>query len=130
MKWITALFIVVLLLIVLVANLGYGPQVFSFVYLIPGGDKVGHLILMGLLSFLVNLSLLASKVRIFSVNFLKGSLIVMGVVTLEEFSQLFLKFRGFSLVDLLFDYGGIFLFGYFAAYFVKWRKGITSKSRT
>ena len=122
MKWITAIFIIALLLIVLVADLGYGPSVFSFLNLIPGGDKTGHFILMGMLSFFINLCLNASRVRIFSVSFLKGSLIVIAIVTLEEFSQLFLKFRGFSLVDLLFDYIGILIFGYLAASLVKLRE--------
>jgi VanZ family protein len=47
---------------------------------------------------------------------LKGSLIVAVIVTLEEFSQLFLHNRGFSLVDLAADYVGIILFGQLAAY--------------
>jgi VanZ family protein len=42
-------------------------------------------------------------------------------VTLEEFSQLYLRFRSFDLVDLFFDYVGIFLFGQLA-YFIKRRR--------
>ena len=37
-------------------------------------------------------------------------------VTAEEFSQILLKYRGFSLTDLLADYAGILCFGQLAAY--------------
>ncbi|MCJ7566269.1 MAG: VanZ family protein [Anaerolineales bacterium] len=116
MKWTAAVFILVLILIVFAANLGFGPSFFSFVYLISGGDKVGHFFLMGFLSLLVNMALCSSRVRIFSLEFPKGSLIVLTAVTLEEFSQLFLRFRGFSIADLLFDYIGIILFGILATH--------------
>ena len=118
MKWLAAVFILILILIIIAANLGFGPSLFSFVYLIPGGDKVGHFFLMGFLSLLVNMALGGSKVRIFSLEFPKGSLIVLTAVTLEEFSQLFLRFRGFSLADLLFDYIGIILFGILATHLI------------
>jgi len=118
MKWITSLFILILILIVIAANLGFGPSFFAFVYIVPWGDKVGHFILMGLLSFFVNMVLQASRVHVFSFDLLKGSLIVLLIVTIEEFSQTLLKFRGFSIVDLIFDYTGIIIFGYLAAILV------------
>ena len=116
MKWITIVFIGFLILIVIVANLGLGPSLFPFIYQIPGGDKIGHFLLMGILSFLVNSVLETRKIRIYSINFLLGSLIVMAIVTIEEFSQIFLEYRAFSFIDLLFDYFGIVLFGYLAEY--------------
>jgi VanZ family protein len=116
MKWVTYIFIVLLILIVIAANMGLGPLFFSFVYLLPGGDKAGHFILMGLLSFLINSVMRASRVQVFSFDLLKGSLIVMAIVTIEELSQIFLKYRGFSLFDLFFDYTGIIIFGRFAAF--------------
>ena len=116
MKWITIVFIVFLFFIVIVADLGLGPSFFPFIYYIPGGDKLGHFFLMGILSFLVNSVLKTRKIRIFSINILLGTLIVMTIVTIEEFSQIFLDYRAFSIVDLLFDYFGIVLFGYLADY--------------
>lgn len=118
MKWLSIILGVILIFIVIVANLGLGPAVFPFIYLIPGLDKAGHFILMGVLSFLINSVMSASRANIFSVDFLKGSLIVIVIATIEEFSQLFLKFRAFSILDLFFDYSGIIIFGYFAAYLV------------
>lgn len=126
MKWVAGSFVLILILIVIVANLGLGTLLFPFVYYIPWGDKLGHLILMGILSFLVNLAMGASKVRILSKYFLKGSLFVLVVVTLEEFTQLFLKFRGFSMIDLIFDYAGIIAFGKLAEVVVRRRRQSTS----
>ena len=110
-KWITGLFILVLSLIVLIANLGLGIEYFPFIYTIPGLDKIGHFILMGILSFLVNLLFKAEKIQLLSKEFLIGSLVVILVVSLEEISQLFLIYRAFNWVDLAFDLGGIFLGG-------------------
>ena len=121
MKLITPIFIVLLIFIVLAANIGLGQSIFSFVYLIPGGDKIGHFVLMGFLSFLVNWIMKASRIRILGFDLLKGTLIVLAVVTIEEFTQIFIKFRGFSLIDLLFDYAGIILVGRLAAYLISRR---------
>jgi hypothetical protein len=118
MKWIAAVFTLLLILIIIAANLGFGPSLFSFVYLIPGADKSGHFFLMGFLSLFVNMALGASRVRFFSLEFPKGILIILTAVTLEEFSQFFLRFRGFSLADLLLDYIGIIMFGILATHLI------------
>jgi polysaccharide biosynthesis protein VpsQ len=120
-KTLTALFILVLILIVIAANMGLAPTLFAFLRHIPYGDKLGHFVLMGTLSLLVNLSMHASRVRIGSADVLKGSLIVAAIVTIEEFSQIFIRSRGFSLVDLAFDYAGIVAFGTLASYLVNRR---------
>lgn len=118
MKWLTIIFVIILIIIVVAANMGLGPSFFAFVYLLPGGDKAGHFILMGFLSFLINSVMRASRIKVFNFDLLKGSLIVLAIVTIEELSQLFLKHRGFSIFDLFFDYTGIIIFGHFAAYMV------------
>ena len=115
-NWLTGVFILVLILIVVIANLGLGSTYFPFIYSIPGFDKIGHFFLMGVLSFLINLLLKAKKVHILSFSFLIGSLAVILVVALEELSQLFLIYRAFSWLDLVFDLGGIFLGGRLASW--------------
>ncbi len=118
MKWIhllTAGFVVLLGGIVWTANQGLGPAVFGPVYRFPGGDKVGHFLLMGAFSFLVNLSLGGRTIRVGTRSLLVGSMTVAAVVTAEEFSQLLFRSRTFSLEDLACDYLGIFLFGQAAA---------------
>jgi len=118
-KWLTGVFILVLILIVVIANLGLGSTYFPFIYIIPGLDKIGHFLLMGVLSFLINLLFKAKRIQISSLDILLGSLVVILVVTLEELSQLFLIFRAFSWVDLVFDFGGVFLGGQLAAWLIK-----------
>jgi len=118
-KWLTGAFIIVLFLIVVIANLGLGSTYFPFIYSIPGLDKIGHFLLMGVLSFLINLLFKAKRIQISSLDILLGSLVVILVVTLEELSQLFLIFRAFSWVDLVFDFGGVFLGGQLAAWLIK-----------
>lgn len=115
MKWLTAAFAGFIVLVIVVADVGLGRTLFTFLEHVPGGDKTGHFVLMGVLSLLVNLSLGAARVTLGPVSALKGSLIVAALVTLEELSQVFLAYRGFSLLDLAADFAGIVLFGRLAA---------------
>ena len=121
LKYLTLLFALVLAGIVVIANLGYGGTLFSAARAVPHGDKICHFILMGLLSFFVNTAFSARRFRIMSVSVLKGSFLVFAIVTAEEFSQLFLEYRTFSLSDLVSDYAGILLFGRLAFWIEKRR---------
>jgi len=114
-KWLSGVFILVLILIVIIANLGLGPVYFPFIYNIPGLDKVGHFLLMGIFSLLINLLNKSKRVRILNLNILVGSLFVAIVAAMEELSQTFLVYRAFSWLDLAFDLGGIFLGGQLAS---------------
>jgi VanZ family protein len=66
---------------------------------------------MGMFSLPLNLALKARMVHIWKLSYLLGSLIVGLIVTLEEFSQIYVSGRTFDLGDLLFDFAGIFIFG-------------------
>lgn len=121
-KWLTGSFILVLILIVVIANLGLGPVYFPFIFDVPGLDKIGHFFLMGMLSFLVNALFKSKKIQFLSLSFFLGSLLVTLVVTLEELSQLFLVYRAFSWLDLLFDLGGIYLGGLLASGIMKFNE--------
>ena len=115
-KLITAFYVSLLVGIVYLADHHQYHAVFSAVRAVPGGDKLGHLLLMGLFSFLLNASLGCRTVGVYGARLLLGSAIVCAAVTLEEFSQIFLRYRSFDLLDLLFDYVGIWAFGRAAAY--------------
>ena len=78
---------------------------------IPYGDKIGHFFVMGLLALLVNLLLNSRRQSIGKREFLLGSLIIAGIVTAEEFTQIFIPSRTFSLFDLVADYAGIMILG-------------------
>jgi VanZ family protein len=114
MKWLTGIYFVILGVIVFMADQKRYQPLFQRIRALPYGDKLGHLILMGVFSFLLNMALSCRTVRIWKIELLKGSLIVALLVTLEEFSQLFIKYRTFDPVDLFFDYMGIFFFGLLA----------------
>ena len=129
MKLLTITFVLLLLIIVLIANLGLGSMFFPFMYEVPGADKVGHFLLIGILSFLVNYVLRARSFTIFSRSVLQGSIIILIFVTIEEFSQIFLSSRAFSIMDLLFDYLGIFVFGFIARYVLTHQR-LSNETRT
>jgi len=117
MKLITIFYVCFILFIIALADQGKLGYIGVIVYEIPYTDKLGHFILMGLLAFFINLSLKCSTISIWNSNFLKGSIIIISLVTLEEISQLFVETRTFDLMDLVADYLGIFVFGRLALYF-------------
>ena len=125
-RFVTVLYLVLLPGIVLLADDRQYHGLFDGVRRIPGGDKLGHFLLMGLLSFLLNVSLDCRTLRVFGRTLLTGSLVACVAVTLEELSQLFVRYRTFDFADLLFDYGGIWVFGRLALR-LKIRRGRPAK---
>ena len=113
---ITGIYILLLVSIIYLAAHQQYHELFSIIRSIPGGDKGGHFLLMGLLSFLLNTSLRCRAVNLRTRRVLLGSVIVSMAVTLEEVSQIFVQYRRFDLVDLLFDYLGIWVFGKIALF--------------
>lgn len=115
-RFATVLYLALLAGIVLLADSQQSHGLFDGVRSIPGGDKLGHFLLMGALSFLLNVSLGCRTVRVCGRPLLLGSLVACAAVTLEEFSQIFVRYRTFDLVDLFFDSAGIWAFGRLALY--------------
>ncbi len=103
----TILFILFIVVIIINADRGSLPDPLKFFYTFAGGDKIGHFVLIGLLTFLVNLSLSARRIELFSRSVLLGSFVVAIAVIIEELSQLFISTRSCSLSDLVFDFLGI-----------------------
>jgi polysaccharide biosynthesis protein VpsQ len=122
MKWLTGIYLLILGVIVFLADQKKYQPLFRRVREMPYGDKLGHLVLMGLFSFFLNMAMGCRTWRIRRIELLGGSLIVALVVTLEEFSQLFFRTRTFDAVDLVFDYLGIFSFGLLAYFLTKRRR--------
>jgi VanZ family protein len=100
-----------IVLIICLADRADGQFIFTWIRAIPGGDKVGHLVLIGGLAFVVNYALVWRQIKLAGWNVLAGSFVVLVLATLEEASQLLLKTRSFDWLDLFFDYLGIWLFG-------------------
>ena len=107
----TIFFAAFILIVVALANVGLVYEVFPFINFVPGQDKTGHFILMGIMAFLANLSLRGRWVECCRVRLYLGSLIVLICVVAEEFSQLFMAARGFDLCDLAADLLGILILG-------------------
>lgn len=113
-KVITALVALGILVVVILADLGKLPALLKMVWLIPYGDKAAHFLLLGGLAFLANLSWKNAVWTWKGVRFLKGTVVVATVVTLEEISQAFVPERTFSWGDLGADFVGIALATYLA----------------
>lgn len=109
-KILTLIYVFILAGIIFLADTN-GTNFFNFVRKVPFGDKLGHFLLMGGFSFLLNLALDVKTIKLVSFDYLLGSLIVFGLVTVEEISQIFIAGRTFDLTDLIFDCAGIIIFG-------------------
>jgi len=116
MKIFLGVYIFVLAFIIFLADRKGTRYLLNFVGNVPYGDKLGHFLLMGGFSFLLNLVLNARTFRIWKFSYLLGSLIVLVIVTIEELSQMFVAGRTFDWSDLVFDFLGIFIFGELARY--------------
>ncbi len=115
MRWITVLFVLLIVLIIVAADLNQLPRAVRELYNFPGGDKVGHFVLMGLLSLLVNVSALATfPERGARRTVLFTTLALATLIGLEEASQALFRSRTVSFADLLSSYAGITLFAFLA----------------
>ena len=94
-----------IVLVTLVANSGAGSPLFRFVQLIPGKDLAGHFGIYCALGFALSLCLKGTL----KFDGIWIGLVAMGIVA-EEFSQVFLVHRTFSLTDLAAALAG-FAFG-------------------
>ena len=103
-----------LVAIVFLADSGWAAWLFSGMAAIPFSDKLGHFLLMGTMSFLLTLVSHADHKKVAGIPSLQAPFWLAVVVTLEEFSQIWLPNRGVSLLALAFDYLGIVLFGFLA----------------
>lgn len=87
------------------------PGWFRLVHHLPGGDKTGHFLIMGTVTFLVTLAFATARVRGRRLGVLGCVLAVGAVVTVDELLQLLFPSRSFSLLDLLANWLGILFFG-------------------
>ena len=117
-KWLllgTLLFFLLIVAIVIAADADQFPGFIKRLYQFPNGDKAGHFILFGILSFLLNKSALTlfpkpNPARLV----LTISLLLAIVIGLEEWSQALFPARTMSLTDLLASYTGVTLFALLA----------------
>lgn len=114
MKWYAILFGLFIIAIIILANLGL-LDILGFVNRIPYGDKIGHFVLYGILTLLIDLALFGSRPDLSrELIVLRVALILALLIGLEEFSQRFFPSRTSDWVDLLFSYLGVIFFSWMA----------------
>jgi len=105
-----------LLVITVSASLDADLWVMTVASDIPFGDKLGHLALSGVLSFLLNKTLRCRTVAFRRVDVRIGSLLAYLLVLAEELSQIWIISRRAEALDLLCAFAGIHIFGMLATY--------------
>jgi VanZ family protein len=114
MKWLTILFALFIILIIVLADLGK-LGILPTINRIPLGDKAGHFILYGILTLLINLTLFRSvPFQSQKRTAVISGLILALLIGLEEFSQRNFSSRTFSLGDLTASYLGVIFFAWLA----------------
>ena len=115
MKWLAILFALLILLIIILADIGALPPSLRLLKDLPYGDKIGHFILYGILTLLVDLALFGAHPHL-SRKWLAvtSGLILALLIGLEEFSQQYFANRTFSLKDLAASYLGVIFFSWLA----------------
>lgn len=108
LRIIFVLFTTAFLSIIVIADQGRADLFWGIVGRIPCGDKLGHLGLVGTLSFLLNLLLAGRPAPGRFSSMMLGSLILLAFMTLEEASQAFIPHRSFDLLDGLANLIGVF----------------------
>jgi len=114
MKWLAFFFTLFIILIIILADLGQ-LGFLKILNQIPFGDKIGHFVLYGILTLLLDLSLtraLPNPNR--KLIILRIASILALLIGLEEYSQQFFAKRTFDLVDLTFSYLGVIFFSWLA----------------
>lgn len=106
----TLLFFFFIVWIIFQADLGHQNIFLDITKAIPFGDKLGHVLLFGLLTLGTNIIFKNTKTRIGQLSIFKGTLLVTTIVFLEELSQFFSDSRTLDIYDLAADATGIFLF--------------------
>lgn len=110
MRWLPALALFGLLAwVILEADLGKPNYFIQLGASMPYGDKIGHLLLFGVLALLLNFATKARQVAVGPLRLYLGVVLTLGFALLEEGSQLLFPSRSFELLDILADLFGVTL---------------------
>lgn len=114
MKWLTVLFALFIVLVIVLADTGNLGIIYQITRL-PYADKAGHFLLYGILALLIDLTLFRSvPFQRWKRVAVTSGLILALLIGLEEFSQQFFSNRSFSLADLAASYLGLISFSWLA----------------
>jgi polysaccharide biosynthesis protein VpsQ len=117
-----SLFFLFLLFVIWAADAGQMPSLFHALYDFPNGDRVGHVVLYGVLSFLITLAFpRAVRPRGF---FLPVPIIALLIFSAaEECSQMLFASRTADPIDLACSFIGILIAYWAASFWMSARKG-------
>jgi polysaccharide biosynthesis protein VpsQ len=103
------LFAAFIVTIIRIADSGDGDRWWGFVNDMPFGDKLGHLVLMTLLSLLFNLAFPPRRTDGYRRALTTTTLVLLILTTGEEISQAFNPHRTCDLIDWLANVAGLWL---------------------
>ena len=93
--------------VIFCADSGALRGLFRWINSVPFGDKVGHVFLIGIMAHLLNRALAGRCLRVSKTRWQMGGLIVAVLMTIEEFTQIWIPSRTFDWGDLLANYAGV-----------------------
>ncbi len=91
------------------SNTGVSNPLLKIPHQLPGGDKLGHAVLFGLLALLIDWVLRYRNVSLGKLKTPLGPLVVLVLALAEEASQLFWSRRSPDLLDAMADIIGVVL---------------------
>lgn len=106
-KWLAIAFSIFIVIVIILADMGTLPGLIRGLYDFPNGDKLGHFILYGILSLLLNLAFTLRPGLNLLRTILTVSLTLAALIGLEEWSQSLFGSRTMDIVDLLASYAGV-----------------------
>lgn len=110
MRWLPAVaFFSFLIWVIVAADSGRPNYFLQLAASVPYGDKVGHVVLFGVLALLLNFATKARQLAFGPVRLYVGVALTLGFALLEEGSQLLFPSRSFELLDILADLLGVAL---------------------
>jgi VanZ family protein len=119
MKYTALFFTLFILAVIILADCDAIPPAIRALYDFPYGDKVGHILLYGLLNFFLARAFLSRFPLRPGRVALSVGLILALIVAAEEFSQQYFSARTFDLLDLTASYVGLVIGGWMALRFKK-----------
>lgn len=105
--------------IIYMANTNVSNIFFTLVNVVPGGDKLGHFFLFGMLAMLVNLALNCRTFKFKKYSLQLGGSLIFILTIFEESSQYFFPNRTLDIFDLIANLAGILFFNYLSTRIAK-----------
>lgn len=127
LKFLASGYLLLIGIIILYANMGWDLFLFDWVRYVPFKDKLSHFLLVGVLTFFVNVLLDFRRTNIFHQKILLGSLLVFVFFTLEEMSQAFLPTRNCEFLDFCCNTLGVLVFQKIAVKFYEFNLSLEDR---